>query len=108
MLETDDGKVLSQKVAKGKCIVLFYASWCPDCTRFMPVFEAAASKAKVPALKARIDEDGNPIWEDYKIEVVPTVVLFENGKEKARAEETSRDNCKKGLEKILPGEENRK
>ena len=101
MFETESSSALKKRIAKGRHLVLFYAGWCPDCARFMPVFDSLRPKAGLQPAKARTDEDENPIWEDWKIEVVPTVVLFENGKEKARSEETSRDNCRKGLEKLL-------
>lgn len=103
MLETTKKEELGKIVARGKIAVLFYASWCPDCGRFMPVFDAAAAKAdaKTKTAKARIDADENPIWEDYGIERVPTVVLFENGKEKMRVEETGGKIDGKKLEKIL-------
>ncbi len=101
MFETDSGKVLAAKIAKGGSLVLFYASWCPDCARFMPTFDSLGSKTKLRLLKAKIDADENPIWEDYKIEAVPTVVLFEDGKEKMRAEENSRGSCEKKLKQLL-------
>ncbi|MFA6489137.1 MAG: thioredoxin family protein [Candidatus Micrarchaeia archaeon] len=103
MLETTKKLELGKIVARGKIAVLFYAGWCPDCGRFMPVFDAAAAKAKAKAAKARIDADENPIWEDFKIERVPTVVLFEEGKEKMRVEETGGKIDGKKLEKILGG-----
>ena len=90
MLETTKGEELAMLVAKWKIAVLFYAGWCPYCVRFMPVFDAAAAKAKVKVAKARIDADENPIWDDYKIEVVPTVILFKDGEEKSRVEEKGR------------------
>lgn len=67
----------------------------------MPTFDSLTLPKGYAVLKAKIDEDSNPIWEEFKIEVVPTVVLFENGKEKARAEETSPGSCAKGLKRLL-------
>lgn len=101
MFETEKSDELSREIARGKCVVLFYASWCPDCHRFMPVFDAAAEKSRLPIIKARTDADENPIWDDFKIEVVPTVVLFENGKEKMRAEERGKGVSPDLLKKML-------
>jgi thioredoxin-like negative regulator of GroEL len=28
----------------------------------------------------KVDDDDNPLWEEYSIEAVPTVILFEEGK----------------------------
>jgi thioredoxin 1 len=101
MFETKDGKALAKKIAKGKTLVLFYASWCPDCQFFLPIFSSIAAKFKGTAMKARIDEDKNPMWGDYKIKRVPTLVLFENGKEKSRAEERGGSIPDSELEKLL-------
>lgn len=101
VLETQDKKELERRAAKGKSLVLFYASWCPDCSRFMPIFDSLASKTKLQLLKAQIDEDENPMWDDYKIRRVPTVALFENGKEKGRVEESGGGIDGVKLQKLL-------
>ena len=101
MFETTKKLELERKIAKGRCHVLFYASWCPDCTRFMPTFDSLLPKAKAQLLKARIDEDENPMWDHFKIERVPTVVLFEDGKEKGRAEEKGGKIDAKELARLL-------
>lgn len=36
-------------------------------------------KTWVP-VEAAIDEEENPLWDEYSIEIVPTVLFFENGK----------------------------
>jgi len=79
-------KELSAKIAKGKTLVLFYASWCPFCRAFLPIFEGCEAKAKVPLLKLQVDEDENPLWDEYFVEAVPTLLLFQDGKVVARAD----------------------
>lgn len=103
MLHTEDSKEVRKRIAKGKVIVLFYASWCPDCTRFMPTFDLLPERTKLPLIKAQTDADENPIWDDYKIVSVPTVVLYNNGKEAARAAEKGGAVNKKDLERLLEG-----
>jgi thioredoxin 1 len=59
--------------------VLFYASWCPFCVRFLPVFEKY-SKGKDQKY-CRVVTDDVPEAEDkYDIDIVPTVIYFENGR----------------------------
>jgi len=99
--ETSRKSELEKKIAKGRYLVLFYASWCPDCKRFMPKFDSLAGRAGLALLKARIDEDENPMWEHFKIERVPTVVLFEDGKEKGRAEERGGRIDEKELARLI-------
>jgi thioredoxin 1 len=101
MFHTQDSKELGKKIAKGKAVVLFYASWCPDCTRFMPTFDSLPKRTKLTLIKAQTDEDENPIWDDYKIASVPTVVLFNDGKEISRVAEKGGFVDGKALEKLL-------
>ena len=65
-------------------VVAFHAGWCPFCRKFMPVFRAFEGKAKVRFAEAQIDDDDNPLWDRFKVEVVPTMVAFEGGKQIAR------------------------
>ncbi len=61
-------------------VVLFTTSWCPFCRRFGPRFVEASRKADVRSVMAYIDDWDDPLWDEYKIDVVPTLVLFEGGK----------------------------
>jgi thioredoxin 1 len=60
-----------------RIIALFYASWCPFCKAFLPVFErhAAAGRNFVG-----VKDDEEAIAERYAVEIYPTVIYFENGK----------------------------
>jgi thioredoxin 1 len=63
-----------------KVVVLFHATWCPFCRAFAPVFgRVAAEGAAWAPLEVVVDEDDDPIWERYHIDVVPTVVFFDDG-----------------------------
>ena len=62
-----------------KNIVLFYASWCPYCTNFRPTFESSKID-NANKFGALVDEDENPLWDRFNIKLVPTVIVFENGK----------------------------
>jgi len=71
--------------SNGRVFTLFYASWCPFCRTFLPIFEKHAQKSGVIRfLRVKIDDESNPLWEEYEIEVVPTVILFDGGKVTAR------------------------
>jgi thioredoxin 1 len=61
-----------------RLIALFYASWCPFCVSFLPVFERHAKGAGLSCLVVKDDREimGNK----YSVEVVPTVLFFEKGK----------------------------
>ena len=63
-------------------LVKFWAPWCSACKMIKPEFE----KAQIIAGKSvyfatyNVDLRGNPI-KKYNIETIPTMILFENGKE---------------------------
>ena len=64
-----------------RLLALFYTSWCPFCRRFMKIFKENSGKKMFDIiLCVKLDDYSNPIWEDYSIENVPTVIFFEKGK----------------------------
>ncbi len=65
-------------------LVLFHADWCPFCRKFKPVFDSYEGKAKAEMAEAKVNEDENPFWEQFNIEVIPTLILFKGGKPIAR------------------------
>lgn len=67
-------------MSKGTLAVLFLASWCPFCTRFYPAFQAAADKNGIAWASLDISDDDNPLWEVFSIGVVPTIIIFKEGK----------------------------
>jgi thiol-disulfide isomerase/thioredoxin len=74
--EYDPEEILN---SKGKVFVLFYASWCHFSRSFLPVFgQFAQDKNRSCTL---IETDNNEsLCEKYSVDVLPTVIVFENGK----------------------------
>ncbi len=64
-------------------LALFYADWCPFCVSFLPEFEHLTSE-RFQTAEVDISDEANRLWEEYKIEIVPTLVAFEHGKETVR------------------------
>lgn len=60
-------------------LVMFTTSWCPFCRRFKPRFVEVATKSEMRCAMVYIDDWENPLWDEYKVDVVPTLVLFEKG-----------------------------
>jgi thioredoxin 1 len=62
--------------SKDTIIALVYASWCPFCIRFLPVFQKLAGDDR----RFIMFEDNQEIMADqYDINVVPSVIFFKNG-----------------------------
>jgi thioredoxin 1 len=65
-----------------KIAVIFIMSTCPFCRRFRLIFEQfSKTRAKdFDFLTVILDDQNNPLWEEYGIEVVPTIVVFQGGR----------------------------
>jgi thioredoxin-like negative regulator of GroEL len=64
-----------------KALVLFCASWCPFCQEFFPIFDRLVRKQDFgKVFRVYVDDYDDPLWDEFAIEAVPTVVLFEHGK----------------------------
>tara|TARA_B100000953_G_scaffold100232_1_gene82329 strand:- start:1019 stop:1366 length:348 start_codon:yes stop_codon:yes gene_type:complete len=70
----DSDTLLNQK---GKTVVIFSADWCPYCISF---FNNWSEYGKVDDVCiADITDVDSDLWDSFNIEVVPTMVVFENG-----------------------------
>jgi len=61
-------------------VVMFWATWCPFCRRFKQEFEKLAASRPWRFAAVYLDDEDNPLWEDYAVDVVPTLALFRDGK----------------------------
>ena len=61
--------------AKERVIALWYASWCPFCARFLPIFEKHAREGNRNFLLVKDDRES--MGEPYEVEVFPTLLFFE-------------------------------
>lgn len=65
-------------------LVVFYASWCPHCQRLVPALEIVEKRLGERLHVARFDIDtteGDEISDYYKVQVVPTLLLFVKGEQ---------------------------
>ncbi len=61
-------------------VALFWATWCPFCRRFKPEFDRLAARWPWRFASVYLDDESNPLWDEYAVEVVPTLALFRGGK----------------------------
>lgn len=78
-----DNHTIKEIEQKEKVLVDFFATWCGPCRMLGPVLEQISSKINYDIVKMDIDQN-----EEYArqngVMVVPTLILFENGKEVSR------------------------
>ncbi len=63
----------------GTLTVLFAAEWCPFCRRFSSIFDSVLSEKGMARGMADLSDLENPLWEEFDIDVVPTVMIFKEG-----------------------------
>ncbi len=69
----------------GIALVDFYADWCGPCKMVSPIVdEIAAERSDITVGKLNVDESGDLAMK-YGVMSIPTLIVFKNGKEAARA-----------------------
>jgi len=70
-----------EEISKGKSMVDFWASWCGPCRMLAPIFEELSKEVKnVNFFKLNVDENSD-VAQQYEVQGIPTLILFQNGKE---------------------------
>jgi len=77
--EVPGARFRPSELPAGRVPVLFTTDWCGYCRRFYPHYARLGGGWVVD-----ISDDDDPLWDDLQIRVVPTVILFEDGRPVAR------------------------
>ena len=82
MIKVHTKKDLDAQLKKNKeVLALFYSSWCPYCIRFVPTFDKkVASMGFESVIHVLIEDYDDPLWDDYDVPAVPTIIFFKDGK----------------------------
>ena len=92
---------LNDKLAKKKeqFVAIFSTSWCGYCRILKKEIEAAA--LDFTTVEVDISDEDDSSWERFEINLVPTALLFENGKEVARRSPMSNRLSLKDLRELV-------
>ena len=72
--------IFDDEIKEGKVLVDFYADWCGPCKMLSPVLEDFSKISNIEVKKVNIDNNQD-IAKRFGILTIPTLILFENGKE---------------------------
>ena len=71
-------------IANGTALVDFYADWCGPCRMVSPIVdEIAEERRDITVGKVNVDDE-NALAMKYGVMSIPTLIVFKDGKEKAR------------------------
>jgi len=85
----------------GKVVLVdFWAPWCGPCRTLEPIIDAIAEQYAGHARVVKLNVDDHPgVLQRYGIQVIPTLILFENREEKDRIiGAASRDTIARAIE----------
>lgn len=78
---TNELKEFNELIKEGTVLVDFYADWCGPCKMLGPVLEEIDTNNETTAQIVKVDVDvAREIAMQYGIQVIPTLILFKNGK----------------------------
>lgn len=67
-------------------LVDFWATWCGPCRMLMPTLEAFAEAQAGKVLVGKCNVDDEPeLAEQFRVDLIPTLLVFRNGKPVAKA-----------------------
>ena len=84
--EVNDGNFAKIVLGSSRPVLVdFWAQWCAPCRALAPIVEAVAERYAENAHVVKLNIDRSPsVVEKFRIEVIPTLIVFQDGEEKYR------------------------
>ncbi len=77
-------KDFDNAIQKGTALVDFFADWCVPCRMVSPIVdEIAKERSDITVGKVNVDDE-NELAMRYGVMSIPTLIVFKDGKERAR------------------------
>ena len=82
IIHVNDLNEFNEKIASGRVLVDFFATWCGPCKMLAPLLEEIDERKETGELLiVKVDVDESPeIAMKYGIQSIPTLFLFNDGK----------------------------
>jgi len=76
------GKAEFHKIVSepGPHVMVFAAKWCGFCSRFIEQAKSLENPANIEINLIDADDPDESLWDDFSIRIVPTIIVFKNGK----------------------------
>jgi|AntAceMinimDraft_16_1070373.scaffolds.fasta_scaffold30682_3 thioredoxin 1 len=80
-----NNKNFKMQIRKGIVMVDFWASWCAPCKMMTPILNEIAEKESKRVQVAKVNVEYNQqLAKKFKVKNIPTLIIFQNGKEVKR------------------------
>lgn len=83
MIKHANKEDFNELIGEGRVLVDFFATWCGPCKMLSLIIDKFDKKNIMPVIKVDVDLC-EEISQEFKIFSVPTLIIFENGKELKR------------------------
>ncbi|MEM2970742.1 MAG: thioredoxin family protein [Candidatus Bathyarchaeia archaeon] len=70
---------------KERILAIFYADGCPFCRKISLFLDVLNPGLQYAVYRVDMSDENNVLWDSFGIEVVPTLIAFDKGKEFWRA-----------------------
>jgi thioredoxin 1 len=86
--ELSDANFATEVIERpGMVLVDVWATWCGPCRLMAPLMDWAAAEYAERLTVGKLEADANPVSRDgYRVQGLPTLILFRDGQEVARHE----------------------